>query len=142
MYTKKFLIFPLILLFFGACSKEPEPKLQLSGQDAFAFDIGEGWEVNASVTAKGFKVKEIEEKFLAKLSYSVDLFTPESDTLIAIYSDIIEKSSDEEISDMILEAQLEIDSSFVPGIYKLVYNVKDDYSNQIKSIAIDFELSK
>jgi hypothetical protein len=77
-----------------------------------------------------------------KLSYSVDLVTPESDSLNSIFNDVIEEINDEEIVDIALEAQIEIDSTFSEGIYVLLFNVKDEFSNQTKSIKVNFNLMK
>ncbi len=134
----------IIVLFFGiwACSGKPEPNLELFNPDAFAFDIGDSWEVNASVYAKGFAQNEKNDKFEIKLSYSVDLVTAELDTMISIYSDNVNENSSEEFIDLPLEAQIEFDSSFTEGNYKLIFNVKDELSNQTKSIEVNFDLTK
>lgn len=136
---KKLIMLSILFLSFFACS-DPEPNLQLFNGEAFAYDIGDSWEVNATVNAKGFLQKEVGDTYQLKLSYSVDLVTPESDSLISIYSDIIEEMSNEELIDIPLEAQIEIDSTFIEGIYSLVFNVKDEFSNQFKSVKINFNL--
>ena len=64
---------------------------------------------------KDFCKKKLKIFFNVKLSYSVDLVTPESDSLISIYNDIIEEINDEELIDIPLEAQIEIDSTFSEG---------------------------
>ncbi len=142
MKTKKYLTTFLILIIIWACSGKPEPNLQLFNAEAFAYDIGDSWEVNATVNAKGFLQKEVEDTYHLKLSYSVDLVTPALDSLTSIYSDIIEEISDEELIDIPLEAQIEIDSNFSEGKYSLVFNVKDEFSNQFKSVAVEFNLTK
>lgn len=136
---KKLVIISFLILSLFACS-EPEPNLELFNGEAFAYAIGDSWEINATVNAKGFLQKEFEDTYQLKLSYSVDLVTPESDSLISIYSDIIEEMSDEELIDIPLEAQIEIDSTFTEGKYSLVFNVKDEFSNQFKSVKINFNL--
>ncbi len=138
---KKLIIISIIFLSLFACSK-PEPNLELFNPEAFAYDIGDSWEVNATVNAKGFLQKEFEDIFRMKLSYSVDLVTPESDSLNSIFNDVIEEINDEEIVDIALEAQIEIDSTFSEGIYVLLFNVKDEFSNQTKSIKVNFNLMK
>jgi hypothetical protein len=136
---KKLIIISFLIFSLFACS-EPEPNLELFNGEAFAYDIGDSWEVNATVNAKGFLQKELEDTYQFKLSYSVDLVTPESDSLISIYSDSIFEISDEELIDIPLEAQIEIDSTFTEGKYSLVFNVKDEFSNQFKSVKINFNL--
>jgi hypothetical protein len=138
---KKLIIIAIVFLSLFACS-EPEPNLELFNPEAFAYDIGDSWEVNATVNAKGFLQKEVEDIFQIKLSYSVDLVTPESDSINSIFNDVIEEINDEEIVDMALEAQIEIDSTFSEGIYVLLFNVKDEFSNQTKSIKVNFNLMK
>ncbi len=68
------------------------------------------------------------------LSYSVDLVTPNSDTLVSVYNEIVNETDTEEFMDFILEAQIEIESTFGQGDYKLIFNVKDELSGQKKSI--------
>ena len=137
---KKFIIISFLLFAFSACSG-PEPNLQLSSPEAFAFDLGDSWEVNASIKAIGFLVEEKEETYSSKLSYSVDLIS-QNDSLVAIYNNRVDKNETEEILDIMLEAQIEIDSTFGEGDYKLIFNVTDDLSKQTKSLSLDFNLSK
>lgn len=129
-----------LVFFFLSCSG-PEPNLQLSNPEAFAFDLGDSWEVNASIKAMGFQVEEEDGNYFSKLSYSVDLIT-QYDSLVAIYNDRIDKNGTEEILDVMLEAQIEIDSTFEEGDYKLIFNVSDELSKQTKSLSVDFNLSK
>jgi len=138
MKTK--ILFLVYIIISSACS-EPEPKLELKTPEAFSFDLGDSWEVNSSVKAIGFAQKEEEENYSIKLSYSVDIIS-ESDSLLAIYNDLIDESNNEEFLDYILEAQIEIDSTFGEGDHILIYHVKDELSNQEKSISVDFNLSK
>lgn len=141
MKSKILFILP-VLMTLGACSSQPEPNLELFSPDAFAFNIGDYWEVNATIYAKGFAQAEREENYIYRLSYSVDVITSESDTIISIFDDWIEEESPEEYLDTQLEAQIEIDSSFMPGKYRLIFNVKDELYDQSSSIAIDFNLTK
>lgn len=133
----------IILLFgFWACSSKPEPNLKLSNPEAFAFAIEDIWEVNATVIAKDFTQKKTDDVFIAKLSYTVDIVTVESDTLKSIFDDWSEEENSEEFIDMALEAQLELDTTFGEGSYKLIFHVKDEFSNQTKSIEVKFDLTK
>lgn len=138
---KKLIIISFLILGLFGCS-EPEPNLQLFNAEAFAYDTGDSWEVNATVYAKGFLQKEIKDSYRLKLSYSVDLVTPESDSLTSIFNDIIEEINDEELIDIPLEAQIEIDSTFSVGIYSLFFYVKDEFSNQNKSVKVNFNIVK
>lgn len=136
---KLFISFFAIVSFFS-CSG-PEPNLELTNPEAFSFDLGDSWEINSSVKAKGFAQKEMDDSYSINLFYSVD-FLSESDTLLAIYNDSIKETANEEFLDYILEAQIEIDSTFGEGDYTLIYNVKDELSKQKKTISVDFNLSK
>jgi hypothetical protein len=98
--------------------------------------------VNASVNTMGFAQNEENDQFEIKLYYSVDLVTPSGDTLNHIFDDSLYAAETEEFMDLILEAQLEIDSALGEGIYKLIFNVQDEYSQQSKSVGVDFNLSK
>ena len=130
MRAIKYIPYLSVIIFF-ACSCRPEPNLMLSSPEAFAFDLGDSWEVNASVTAKDFAQVEKEDQYFVKLSYSVDLVSPESDSLKSIYNESIDQQDSEEFLDIILEAQIEIDSTFGEGKYKLVFNVIDEYSGNL-----------
>lgn len=138
----KYLTIIILAVFVWACSSKPEPNLELSNPEAFSFDLGDNWEVNASVTAKGFNQKEEGDNFNVNLSYSVDLVTPNSDTMASVYNEIVNETDTEEFMDFILEAQIEIESTFGQGEYILIFNVKDELSGQKKSMNVDFNLAK
>lgn len=136
----KIIIYLLLISFLG-CKSRPEPNLELFSPEAFAFNIGDSWEVNSSVNVKGFQKKKEGNKFKAQLSYNIDLITPKSDSLVSIF-----KSSyvdlKEELNDIQLEAQIEIDTSFSKGEYKLLYHVTDELANKRKSMYINFSLTE
>ncbi len=168
---KKTIIVIFFIVSLIACSKS-EPNLKLSNPEAFAFDLGDSWEVNASIKSMGFaqlsseeyvektgrkildskdgyiivednvKTKIKEDLYHCHIYYSVDLVTNSLDTLKAIYSEEVHKESEEELSDIMLEAQIEIDSTFKEGNYKLFFNVKDKNSNAADTISITFDLTK
>lgn len=138
----KSIILVFIVVGLVACSSKPEPNLELSNPEAFSFDLGDGWEINASVSAKGFAQKEEDDNFNVNLSYSVDLVTTNSDTMVAVFNETVNETDTEEFMDFILEAQIEIESTFGSGNYKLIFNVKDELSGQRKNLAVDFNLHK
>ena len=131
-----------VILFVSACSKE-EIKLELFNPEAFAYDLGNSWEVNAIVNLKGFVQKEndTENKFEASVSLSANLETPDGEIFEEIYSDNINYSLDEEIIDIPLEVQFELDSTFVLGLYQINLIIEDNMSGGKISGVIDFELS-
>ena len=142
MGNMKYLILIVVFACLISCSSKPEPNLELSNPEAFSFDLGDNWEVNASVSAKGFSQKEENDNFNLNLSYSVDLVTPNSDTMASVYNEVVNETDIEEFMDFILEAQIEIESTFGQGEYILIFNVKDELSGQKKSMDVDFNLSK
>lgn len=141
MKIKSF-VFILSLLIIAACTSKPEPNLELFNPEAFAYYLGDYWEVNATVRTKGFNQIEKEDIYVFRLSYSVDVVTAENDTIKSLFEDWVEEESPEEFIDAQLEAQIEIDSSFGEGNYQLIFHVKDEYFEQSKSIAVDFNLAK
>jgi len=130
------LVFVVLLT---ACSEE-EKKLKLFSPDAFAFQLEEGWELNASVQVTGFTLEESNEDYIARLSYYINIITPSGELLEEIISDLITKDLDEEVSDLTIDAQVEMDSSFSMGTYKLIFYVTDDYTGQETSIEKTFVL--
>jgi hypothetical protein len=135
-----FILFAALMII--SCGGAPEPDLRLSNGEAFGFDLGESWEINASVKAEGFLQKEIEDGYQLHISYNVDLVTPQNDSLVSVYSNSVNETDPEEFMDFILEAQLEVDNNFGDGLYKVVFNVIDEYSKQTKTLSVDFNLSK
>lgn len=134
--------FLILIIGLFACNTTPEPNLQLSNPEAFAFDLGESWEINSSVKSKGFLVKEYEDEYTIKLYYFIDLISHQNDTLNNIYSDSLIFSDSEEIEDVILESQIEIDTSYGVGDFNLLYHVKDMFTDNSDTISVAFILSK
>lgn len=129
------------LVLFSACSEE-EKKLELFSPDAFAFQLENGWELNASVRVKGFTLQEEDDKYEARLSYYVNLVLPSGETLEEITSDIVTQESDEEIKELGIDIQVELDSSYKLGEYNLIFYMADDYTGKETSIDKKFELSE
>jgi hypothetical protein len=125
---KILLLFVLLLLLLTSCSKE-ETKLEAFNPDAFAYDLGNTWEVNAMINVKGFEQRDgSDDTFEASISYSVNLITPEENTIENLYSDNVDFSAGEEIIDIPLEVQFEMDSTYTLGRYKIIFNITDNYS--------------
>lgn len=138
---KKLLLILSIFVVFTSCSKKEEEKFEAFSPEAFAYDIGDSWEVNATVNVKGFVKKEIGKELSASFDYFVDLVGPDSvskDSVFIDSKDVIES----ELNDVQLEAQFEIDYSSPDGIYKIVFNITDKYSGKIVSTETEFELKK
>lgn len=138
---KKFFLFLFILLSITACSKKEE-KFELFSAESFAYSMDNGWELNATVRAKGFMQNETGNKFSAKLSYYIDIQTPDGKLLEKITSGVLNKTADEKINDLPLEAQIQLDATYKTGNYKIIYHVKDELTGKEISLNSTFDLSK
>jgi hypothetical protein len=125
MYKISFLQVPIMILILS-CSTE-KPQLVLSGSEAFAYTLDEGWEVNATVVAGGFQQNEKDNSYTASLKYTVNIITPE-DTLKNVDAGMMEESNDEEFLDLMLESQIELNSGFPAGEYQVIFIVEDTFS--------------
>jgi hypothetical protein len=141
MKMKKILsaIVPLLLL--CSCGKEETGKIETFSTEAFAFDLGDAWEVNASTRVKGFSQTEENNKFSATIGYDIDLVTPEADTIKSIISKIEDKSDSEKLMEIPIEAQFELDSTYTEGDYKLIFNIKDANTGDSAAASVSFKLS-
>ncbi len=140
MKALTFLSFCLIFL-IGSCAKE-EKKLEVFNAEAFAYDLGDSWEVDATTRVKGFKQTETDNKFKATLSYDIDLVKPAGDTVKALISKTEDKVNDEEFMDVPVEIQFDLDSTYSYGDYKVIFNVKDAETGQTASASAPFSLKK
>ena len=130
-----------ILLLFSSCSKE-EKKLEVFNAEAFAYDLGESWEVDATIRVKGFNQNENNSKFTATLSYDIDLVKPSGDTVKSLISKTEDKSNNEVIMDVPLEIQFDLDSTYTDGDYKLIFRVKDAETGNMASASAPFSLKR
>ena len=138
--NKIFYIFFLTLAVI-ACSKKEDVKFEAFSPEAFAYDIGDAWEVNATVNVKGFTKNEVGDELSAALEYTVDLTGPDSLDIKNIFSDSKEITS-KELMDIQLEAQFELDYENPEGIYTIQFNVIDIMSGEVTSAKTEFELKK
>jgi len=138
---KHFLSLVFFIFLLNGCSKE-EVNLEAFSPEAFAFDIGDRWEVNATVNVKGFNEKENEHTFYASITYSVDLILPDNKKIENIFNHNEEVTKGEEIIDVQLEVQFELDSTYTDGKYKLLFNIQDNFSEKITEVSVDFELAE
>ncbi len=138
---KKILLLIVISLYVSGCSKKEE-KFELFSAESFAYSMDNGWELNATVRAKGFEQKENGNKFSAKLSYYTNLQTSEGKLVNKVSSGIIDKTENEKIPEIPIESQIKLDSAYKTGNYKIIFYVKDELSGKEISIESIFELSK
>lgn len=138
---KHFIALIFIAFFLIGCDKE-EIKLEAFSPEAFAFDIGDMWEVNALVNVKGFVQKEEDGTFSVSLQYSVNMITPDGKTITNVFEDVNVVKEGEEITDIPLEVQFELDSTYMVGKYKLLFNIQDNYSEQTTEASVGFDLTE
>lgn len=138
---KKCLALILILFLINACSKKEE-KFELFSAESFAYSMDNGWELNAAVRVKGFEQKENNNKFSMTLSYYIDIQTPDGKLLEKITSSVLNKTSNEKISDLPIEVQIQLNSTYKTGNYKIIFYVTDELSRKKAVLWSHFELSK
>lgn len=138
---KRHTILILTLFVAFACSKKEEGKFDAFSPEAFAYDIGDSWEINATVNVKGFAVKEEKSSSSASIFFFVDMIGPDTIEVKNIFSDTKEITSNELI-DIQLEAQFELGYDSPEGIYKLNFNITDNNSEEATSATAEFELKK
>lgn len=139
-----FVFSTLVLLIVFGCRSEEPLNLVAFNPEAFAFDLGDIWEVNATVRVKGFKQnKDADTKiYSASVFYSVDLEKPNGEVRDNIFKFLREATHDESIMDIGLDVQFELGSDYDEGIYKLIFNIKDELSGMQTISVVEFELKK
>ena len=138
--NKVLYIFFFILITIS-CSKKEEVKFEAFSPEAFAYDIGDSWEINATVNVKGFEKKEVGDELSASLGFSVDVIDPDGTETLDVFFDSKEVTSIELI-DVQLEAQFELDYNSPDGLYKIIFHITDKYSGEIVTAEAEFELKK
>jgi hypothetical protein len=138
---KKYFFLIFILLLINACSKKEE-KFELFSPEAFAYSMDNGWELNAAIRVKGFLQNENGNKFTAKLSYYIDLQMLDGKVKEKLTNGVIDKTSEEKMMDIPIEIQMQFDSNYKAGNYKIIFHVKDEMTGKELSINSLFELSK
>jgi hypothetical protein len=137
---KKYFLIILGLFVIIACSKKQE-KLELFSAESFAYSMDKGWDMNASVRVKGFEQDESGKEFKAKLSYSVDLETSDGKLVEGIDKGVVEKKQNERMTDLPINSQLKLDSTYKTGTYKVMFYVKDELTGQKANLWSFFELT-
>ncbi len=137
---KKYFLLLFVLFSIAACSKKEE-KLELFNAESFAYSLDKGWEADASVRVKGFEQNGVNGTYAVKLSYTVDLESPDGKVIRSIDSGKIDKTSAEKVIDLQINSQIQLDSNYKLGSYKLVFNVTDDPSGRKASIQSSFDLT-
>jgi len=131
----------LIILLTVSCSKKEEVKFEAFSPEAFAYDIGDSWEINATVNVKGFERKEVGDELSTSLGFSVGVIDPDGAETLDVFFDSKEVTS-KELIDVQLEAQFELDYNSPDGLYKIIFHITDKYSGEIITAEAEFELKK
>ncbi|MEW5843139.1 MAG: hypothetical protein AB1775_07730 [Bacteroidota bacterium] len=137
---KKYFLLFFILFSVAACSQKEE-KLELFSAESFAYSLDKGWEADASVRVKGFEQNKVNGTYAVKLSYTVDLESPDGKVIKSIDSGKVDKTSAEKMIDLQINSQIQLDSNYKLGSYKLVFNVTDEPTGRKASIQSSFDLS-
>ncbi len=137
---KVFLLF-ISLLAITACSKK-DVNFEAFSAEAFAYDIGDGTaEVNSTVRVKGFTQTERDDNYNAAVAYDVDLLKPDSTIRKSIFKFVQKADNGEPISDIALETQFTLDSTYQAGTYTLVYKITDKNSDNTLESKVTFDLT-
>jgi hypothetical protein len=131
----------LIILLTISCGKKEDVKFEAFSPEAFAYDIGDSWEINATVNVKGFERKEVGDELSTSLGFSVDVIDPDGAETLDIFFDSKEVTS-KELIDVQLEAQFELDYYSPDGLYKIIFHITDKYSGETVTAETEFELKK
>ena len=137
---KKVFLLIISLLLITSCSKN-NVKFEAFSEEAFAYDIGDGTaEVNATVRVKGFTQTEKDNSYSAAVTYVVDLVRPDSTIRKSVFKFTQKEKKEEPISDIALESQFILDSTYNAGTYKLIYKISDNNSDNSIETKVDFDL--
>jgi hypothetical protein len=139
MKVTVFILSALMLIFYS-CSQKEEVKLTAFSTEAFAYNMGDSSEVDATTQVKGFQQEKKNGSYYATLSYEVDLIKPNGDTVKSIISKIADRLKKEKMSDTQLDAQFDIDSTYKNGNYKVVFRIKDILSGKTTMAVSKFNL--
>lgn len=138
---KKHIYLCLLLAFIvSACGKE-DKKLEAFNPEAFALSLEPGWELNSTVRVKGVTEEQDGDIYRVQLSYTIDLAGPNGLLQKNIDTGELKEANNEEFTDVGLESQIELDSTYTAGKYKILFNIKDDISGQTAKAEKEFELT-
>lgn len=137
---KKLILFFLTFLLVISCSKKQVP-FEAFSAEAFVFDIGDGIaEVNSTVRVKGFVQTENDNNYKAAVAYEIDLLKPDSTIRKSIFKFVQKDENTEPISDLALESQFNLDSTYKSGVYTLIYKIADKNSENTLETKVNFDL--
>ena len=141
---KFFVVSSVFVLVLIACKKEEPLNLEAFSPQGFAYDLGDVWEVNASVRVKGFQQNRDDDtkEVSASVYYNVDLEKPNGEIRENIFKYLKDVTNNERIMDIALESQFELSTDYEEGTYKLIYHIKDELSGMQTNTIVEIELQK
>jgi hypothetical protein len=139
---KYYILFLLSVILLISCGKKVEPKLTTFNPVTYAFKTDQGWDVQASIQVKGFTQEKEKDTYIVKMFYSVDLLKPNGNLVKGVVKDTIDEENTEEFMDLPVNVQFELDSTYALGKYKVIYNIRDAFSNQQIKTEKELELTK
>ena len=139
---KYYILFVFTCILLVSCGKKEIPKLTTFNPVTYAFKTDDTWDVQASIQVKGFTQKKEKETYLVKMFYTVDLVKPNGNVVKGVIKDTIDEENTEEFIDLPINVQFELDSTYSVGKYKVIYNIKDAFSNQQLKSEKDLELTE
>jgi hypothetical protein len=137
-----FILIALSLFLTSGCSKKEDVKLKASGGNAFAIDMGGSWDVQALTELHGFAQNKKDDKYIASIFYTIDVITTSGRSLKSLFTKQVDKKESEKMSGINLEAEFNLDESYPPGDYKVVFNIKDLLSNKTLQDTTKLKLEK
>lgn len=126
---KNLFLLIIIVALFSGCSKD-KVEYEVYNPQAFVYYLMDGWELNATVRAKGFEQKVEGNEYKAFFSLDVHLITPAGDTLKSVAGGYDEQTNNEKFADAGFEVQIELDSTFIIGDYKIIFEITDEMSKK------------
>jgi hypothetical protein len=139
---KIFLVLFLVFITFFSCGKEQPKEFRGFDPEVFVLSLGDmGWEAICKIKVEGFSVKDSDDTYSADLELTIDLITPQKDTLKSAGVSAFNESSKEGFySYLNLEASFSIEPEYGAGNYEAVYHIKDNLSNKNFSLTKSFEV--
>lgn len=134
------IIFLLALIFVVSCAEE-EKKIEIYNPEAFAFSLDSGWELNASAGLRNYTQREENDFYSVMVEYNINLITP-TDTIENVDFGTIEDRNYEEILELAIDSQIELDTGFTAGDYKIIFFAEDMNNYSKDTATVSFKLSK
>ncbi len=132
----------ITILTFVSCSKEPPKEFRGFDPEIFLMSLGDfGWEAICKIKVEGFTAKKTDDTYSTDLELTINLITPQKDTLMSAGVSAFNESSKEEFHSYLnLEASISIDAEYGNGDYEAVYHIKDNFSKKEYSLTKSFEV--